>query len=544
MTLQTRTSRLGRVAPTQARLLIRPRPLAGEDLHHFLQRVANANGLSGISRVLGTRGLAFHGQRQSSWYKTLGTLLNASPDVLEHMDICPDRNAGKRQRFWYHGHSLHVHHIHQHAPRICPSCLKERGHGQAIWAITAMTACPEHDNLLLDTCPRCDRPLSWRRPDLFRCPCGNDLRESPVHTAPPGLLALCRSLAHAFLPEVYPAIHVEKIPPEFASLPLHDLLYLIDGLGRYFSAQDRGQAQLGRRHIAAVRHQAMVIQQVATLLAQWPDGLHQALKALPRDVPQEDALWSWQRFAQVHGEFFEFAMHEQTPEFLRNATRQYIEAHRVAGHGWERYRPPGTADGETTANEAKLPFSFRKASIARHLGVSVSAVNHLIHGGRIEYLTPNGIIGGVFTAVELAALAEEVEHAISAVDAATILNINHHQFTCLAGAGLVKPVYGSDRGSQYGHYSPKALRMLIEKVRGALKTGQAAQAYGWLPLREFYPNRPRPNHRFAQLVLAIIEGQLPAHAGENSDGIGTLQILPEDARRLGLYFPYPPRRRT
>ena len=540
MKSQARPSRLGSIAATQARLLIRPRPLAGEDLHHFLQRVANANGLSGISRVLGTRGLSFHGERATAWYETVGALLNISPGELQDMDIVLDRESGNRQRFWYHGHSLHVHHLHQDGPRVCTACLKTHGCGQAVWALTAMTACPEHEALFLDTCPSCDRRLSWRRPDLFRCPCGCDLREAPVTTASPVSVALCRSIAHAFLPSLYPAVQAEGVHAELSSLPLPELLHLIDRLGSHFAAQKRGLVQPGRRHAAAVRHQATVTTQIATILTQWPDALHRALETLPRRPPSGTALWSWQRFAQAHSEFFDYALRQNAPEFLRNATQQYIEAHRIAGHGWKRYRPPGTIGQES--DESKLSSSFRKASIARHLGISLNAVKHLIDGGQIEHFSPDGITGGVVAAVELETLADEIQHAISAADAAKFLDINRHQFTCLAGAGLVKPVYGSDRGSQYGHYSPKALRELIERLRSTIESTHAAPAYGWIPLGQLYPNRPRPKHSFSGLVTAIIHGQLQALPGTSPKGIGSLQIQPEQAMRLGLYFPYSTKR--
>lgn len=530
---------LGSGNPTQARLLIRPHPVPGEDLHHFLQRVANANGLPGIHRVLRTVGMTFHGERPPAWYETVGALLNISPGDLQHMDIVPDRLAGKRQRFWHHGHSLHVHHLHQNGPRICTSCLKAHGYGQAVWALTAMTTCPEHEALLLDACPRCDRWLSWRRPDMFRCPCGNDLRESSVTTASPVSVALCRSIAHAFLPSIYPVVQTEGVHAELSSLPLPELLHLIDRLGSHFAPQKHGQVRPGRRHTAKLCHHAKVTERVATILTQWPHALHQALGTLPRRAPADDTLWSWQRFAQAHSEFFDYALRENVPELLRNATLQYIEAHRIAGYGWERYRPPGTLGQATTANESNLPSSFRKASLAQYLGISVNAINHLIDDGQIQHFIPDGIAGGVFAAAELATLADEIQHAISAADAATLLGINRHQFTCLSGAGLVKPIYGSDRGSQYGHYSPKALQKLIKKVRGHLETTHSTpSAYGWISLGQLYPNRPRPNHRFSALVKAIINGQLQAHPGGSPQGIGSLQIQPEQAIRLGLYFPY------
>lgn len=78
-------------------------------------------------------------------------------------------------------------HIRQTRPQVCGQCISQLGRALCAWDISLFTACPRHKCYLVDKCPACDRPVSWRRPDIGRCWCKSnfaswDLREAePLH---------------------------------------------------------------------------------------------------------------------------------------------------------------------------------------------------------------------------------------------------------------------------------------------------------------------------------------------------------------------------
>lgn len=69
-------------------------------------------------------------------------------------------------------------------PRFCVECFKadkkdpdKYPYHRRIWDFAHYTVCTEHYTLLEDTCPACNKQLSWARPKLTECQCGFDLCE-------------------------------------------------------------------------------------------------------------------------------------------------------------------------------------------------------------------------------------------------------------------------------------------------------------------------------------------------------------------------------
>lgn len=64
--------------------------------------------------------------------------------------------------------------------RVCPSCLRESNHCRTPWDLTLTTVCPVHLSALLETCPACKGPTTWKRRGVSVCACGSDLRQAKV----------------------------------------------------------------------------------------------------------------------------------------------------------------------------------------------------------------------------------------------------------------------------------------------------------------------------------------------------------------------------
>lgn len=90
-------------------------------------------------------------------------------------------------------------------PRICTACLSKQPWARRVWDVHAVVACPDHGTLLLDVCPGCGERLTWRRPELTRCRCGQDLLAVP---RPEAASSLVKSAA------VLAALMEGRSPPE------------------------------------------------------------------------------------------------------------------------------------------------------------------------------------------------------------------------------------------------------------------------------------------------------------------------------------------
>jgi hypothetical protein len=63
---------------------------------------------------------------------------------------------------------------------LCPICLSEDEHPylRCLWQIKICRTCPDHGCLLVESCEKCNEPLTWNRPAPHRCRCGFDLRDA------------------------------------------------------------------------------------------------------------------------------------------------------------------------------------------------------------------------------------------------------------------------------------------------------------------------------------------------------------------------------
>lgn len=65
---------------------------------------------------------------------------------------------------------------------ICAHCITS-GYIRHAWSHCFVTACPEHQCLLIDTCPHCQSKLLSSRPGIAQCECGYDLSYSKTSPA-------------------------------------------------------------------------------------------------------------------------------------------------------------------------------------------------------------------------------------------------------------------------------------------------------------------------------------------------------------------------
>ena len=181
-----------------------PRP--GESIESWLEHLADANGLSTAQLLTATgRG------RAGSRYLTLApspetitrlaalarvdedqvyaaTLAAFDGTALDLSGLDPGDRHSYRQvaaRGWAPGHGT----------QICPTCLAEDGVWQSAWRLLLVTACAQHQSLLVARCPSCRRPFRDQRHSHLRrvgaaTVCGNPLGDGPTKQCPQDLTTI------------------------------------------------------------------------------------------------------------------------------------------------------------------------------------------------------------------------------------------------------------------------------------------------------------------------------------------------------------------
>lgn len=203
-------------------LPIRPRPAPEEALDSYLERVATANGVttSGFVRQLTAEAgapLRFTNIAPpppildvlASWTGTDPGLLQDC--LLTRYPVTPSIDSQNR-----HGTRSVVAHgwVLLNRSQACPWCLAETGVWKIAWRLAWVTACLDHERLLVTDCPGCQKPLRTTHHGALRpagpgATCGNprpqgqgkrcpfDLSRISPPAAPPPVLQQQRRVERA-----------------------------------------------------------------------------------------------------------------------------------------------------------------------------------------------------------------------------------------------------------------------------------------------------------------------------------------------------------
>ena len=118
--------------------------------------------------------------------------------------------------------------------RLCPECLKQEKYGRATWLLLGICGCHQHQCLLLERCPYCQRLISWNRPAIDVCRCGGFLTAKENR----GTCLSKQAIAWNHWIEVslaYPGEHISPmdfaLPVIFRSLSVDGAIRLVHAMG-------------------------------------------------------------------------------------------------------------------------------------------------------------------------------------------------------------------------------------------------------------------------------------------------------------------------
>lgn len=154
-----------------------------ESTMSFLYRTLRANGIS-LRDAQHWLGLKSWTPLHPADLSTLAWISGAERTWLAHRSLV---TLGRRtnRRYALLGHELgEGMSDYSHRAKLCPACVKRRKYCKASWQVRYVCGCTEHNQILIERCPRCQRPISWNRPAIDICSCGNFLTAA---TKPPGL---------------------------------------------------------------------------------------------------------------------------------------------------------------------------------------------------------------------------------------------------------------------------------------------------------------------------------------------------------------------
>src|ERR1700733_3317496 len=257
-------------------ILVRhPAPFPAESLAGYVLRLAELNGYTSPWRIYVLAGIAHSRMLSANQTASLARIANLPVAELQTMAYYPPIALPRIPCLL--GNRVRPTDLRQRAPRICLSCVEEKGFIETHWELSIMIGCPIHRCIAQTQCPGCRKPLSWFRRGLLECSCGATL----VETTPPLDGRVCALLdvvrRRALELNITPDHPLGAAAKPLHSMSLHSLLGVIRVLGSRRLMADQA---------ADVNRVEMVTRAAADVFFDWPNNFFRLLRSIgnPKQV--------------------------------------------------------------------------------------------------------------------------------------------------------------------------------------------------------------------------------------------------------------------
>lgn len=148
-----------------------PSPYIDESPRGYLLRIVDLNGFKNVESICRKAGTKFahkvHVMSQQ-WEQILGVITPALYKQKSPLIVSFEQHWTAK---FYAQFDMQMSNLFSANCRVCPKCIKgENGYANADWDFALTTVCTKHECQLIEACPDCDEPISWKRSELDTCP--------------------------------------------------------------------------------------------------------------------------------------------------------------------------------------------------------------------------------------------------------------------------------------------------------------------------------------------------------------------------------------
>jgi hypothetical protein len=274
-----RPSKIVRLHPTHAAikpLLIGVTPIPGESLLSMLSRAAVENVHERLAQILAFAdapmyrpGYAPYTQIERA--ESIARLLSVpTQEIRSRMHA----SLGTRLVDWY-GTPLRRHYLEARLRRVAPGGFGSPPHHKAMWMIKALPYCSDTAEILISSCPACQKPLGWTATlGVFSCEnCGRSLRRGRPKKLPWDVRPDALAAAQVVSPD--PAKRLEiirQLPFPFSEWEGGDIFDAIVELGAIANRPDDASTVRNLRRGRRDRIDATDIVAGYRLVKDWPSS--------------------------------------------------------------------------------------------------------------------------------------------------------------------------------------------------------------------------------------------------------------------------------
>ncbi len=486
------------------KLLFSAKPKPDESFFGYILRLTELNNYDHPNWILGLAGLptlaapkaAFVFGASSKSLKGLSQLAGVDVSQLVAM-LCPMQPGRFFGDVRFFGQSVPQYLVRGKTPKICPSCLAEDPYSRRLWDLAIVTACARHCRLLIDSCPKCGRRLSWSRTRLATCACGRDWTQ----------LARFRKVDDS---ELVVSNHVSRLcglPPADLKHQLPEALSKLSLKGFaaalcFVAGQFSGVVDVsGKKQATALRNRELhrVVCRALPIFDDWPSKFHHFLESrrgqaenttvqtgVSRDfLPYKSVLYG--NHAQL-----EFG-------FLRDAFESYLTGIWSGGY---------VAVLTRTAKRGSKFISRREAS--RRLEVPGESIDAMLKcgllPGSVRNLKRSRLV--LIEAAGVTALQERLRDSLFRTDVEELLGLSTSVVLDLIGGGIITPIRGpSIDGCSNWQIERAGVSHILDKFSKSQMRDPSGKSRPWSFLRSTR-RLQRAGVGQAELVKCVLAGRI------------------------------------
>ena len=506
-------------------LLRRLPPKADESFPGYIVRLTEENGYETPSWILGMAGI----RNVSTWYfflvsgaadlRPLSKLTGVTAEELRKLVYPPATQGDNAQTHLAFGSLIPRHLIRVDRAKVCPSCLAETDYARRIWEFVPVTACPLHGRLLLETCPKCRKRISWARGKLSFCSCGADWRDAAVQTAGAAELRLAR-LIHERCGH---STNEDREQEDRARNPLYglDIHHLLVAV-LFIAAQERfkkGSSGASGLNSLANESVHVALSNAFEVFDTWPDNFHRFLDRIRGRHGGTSTVGGLHRtFGRFYPGLYR-RLSSRRFDFMRAAFEDYLTNRWDSGLIHSKYKD-------------LLPNAFRnnkyvgKCEAARELKVSSESIDGFVDKGLLRGTVKSRGKRKVFRIERLSldALSAKKGDLLIAKQAAGMLCVDRKAVADLVAHGCLTPLANpSSDGSAKYVFERNAVEGLLSQIAERIPRAGRPSRKGMIDYRHAARSLTFVECGTGRFIREIIDGHIQP-AGERP-GIGLLRFL-------------------
>ena len=414
------------------------------------------------------------------------------------------------------------------AAQFCPVCLKAAPYHRLIWTPIAVSACLEHQCLLLTNCHTCGKKISVHDIIAAQCDaCGSNLTATETLSLEADEFGLfSQYLIQSWLTRNLTPRDTEIMLPEQAPRVLYRI---IDGLRQAIIAlgdpiwsylQNGGgiplEFTLGSEKQTLTPYESYCLYATACKgLVDWPQGFYEFLQAYKTQRKGDQPIHSGPKVAlgNLYTQWLQDYWQHPAFAFLQEAFEKYF-----AANYWLSSPVIRTAVYQSNSCAARELAHINIAEAARIMGVTPRWIELLINAGRLSSYTISAADRLKFVnKTEVLELRNQRSEYVTRSEAAVWLGVTEKMIIDMVNAGLLEAEFRPSDSFPQWIFNKSAIVKLLEKLVNHIRglPAQEEAKHLLIGLTEASRLVFVLGLDAASILQLVVEGQLQAYAASD-----------------------------